>query len=71
MGEEQFTIKLPASLVKRIEKAMAETDKNNIEEYVISLLEEQLPADVSQEESLSEEDEEKIKERLKALGYMD
>ena len=71
MSEELITIKIPASLFKRIEKALAGTDKNTVEEYIISLLEEKVPAEPAREESLSDEDEEKIKERLKALGYMD
>ena len=71
MSEEQITVKIPDSLFKRIEKALAETDKNTVEEYIISLLEKKVPAEPAQEESLSDEDEEKIKERLKALGYMD
>ena len=71
MSEEQIAVKIPVSLFKRIEKALAGTDKNTVEEYIISLLEEKLPAEPAQGESLSDEDEEKIKERLKALGYMD
>ena len=71
MSEEQITVNIPTSLFKRIQKVLAETDKNTVEEYILSLLEEKVPAEPAQEESLSDEDEEKIKERLKALGYMD
>ena len=66
---EEKTITIPASLAERIKKRCEGTEFNNISAYVTHVLEELL-ASMEQKTAYSKEDEEKVKERLKALGYL-
>jgi metal-responsive CopG/Arc/MetJ family transcriptional regulator len=69
MEKEFKTIEIPETLYKKIETKIKETGTESVSDYVVKILEKSLSED--QEETLSKEDEEKVKERLKALGYMD
>lgn len=65
-------IKIPIDLIKKIEERVKETEFESVDEYVTFVLEEVVKDDDEEiEEVFSEEDEEKVKERLKALGYLD
>ena len=67
-GKEGFTeVLIPVSLFKKIEERIRGTEFSSVSDYVTYVLRELL----SEEEVLSEEDEEKIKARLRALGYID
>jgi len=68
MEKELTTISIPTDLYKIIEEKMPESGAASVEEHIVQLLKEKFPmpgADLSQDE------EDKVKERLKALGYMD
>ena len=69
MDNEYTTVEIPTDLYKMIEEKIKKTEESSVAEFITALLKEKLSSD--QSESLSNEDEEKIKERLKALGYMD
>ena len=70
-------IEVKDKIAKKLQKRVDDSDEfKNIEEYVeyilkqvVERLEEESGSD--KEEAYSEEDEEKVKERLKALGYLD
>ncbi|MGQ9672049.1 MAG: CopG family transcriptional regulator [Candidatus Aminicenantales bacterium] len=71
MEKEQTTISIPTSLYQRIEEAIRGTDIASVSDYIVKVLREKLSQEKPAEEVFSKEDEEKIKERLKALGYLD
>jgi metal-responsive CopG/Arc/MetJ family transcriptional regulator len=64
-------VSIPASLYEKIEKMIKGTDAESVSEYVTRILKENLEKKEGTPDSLSKEDEEKVKERLKALGYLD
>lgn len=72
MSKEYGEVKIPKEILREIEERIKETEFGSVEEYVTFVLEEVLREDdEGPEETLSEEDEQKVKERLKALGYLD
>ncbi|MDF2954884.1 CopG family transcriptional regulator [Candidatus Alkanophaga liquidiphilum] len=69
--EEKFkTVSIPASLFKKIEERIKGTEFTSVASYVTYVLREVVEEE-EEEVPFSEEDEEKVKERLKALGYLD
>ena len=71
-GTERKDVPLPAELYDRIEARVKATEFDSVEEYVIFILEEVLrEEDEDEGRAFSKEDEEEVKKRLKALGYMD
>ena len=73
MNEEYGGIRIPKRLIEEIEERIKQTEFESVEEYVTFVLEE-VVRDVEEEEPeevFSEEDETKVKERLRALGYLD
>jgi len=71
MDKEFTAVSIPTSLYKRIEEAIKGTGVASVSDYVARVLREKLSQKEQSEEAFSKEDEEKIKERLKALGYLD
>jgi len=70
--ENEFTdVPIPTSLYKEIEAKIKDTDVASVEDYVVKVLKDSLPKGEKEGEGLSEDEEAKVKERLKALGYMD
>lgn len=67
MSKDKTTLSIPTELYKRIEESVAGSGSDSVLDAVIRVLEEKWPA----AEEFSAEDEEKVKARLKALGYMD
>lgn len=68
-GQERKAVFLSAELYSKIEDRAKEIGFGSVDEYVIFVLEE-----ILQEEgggTLSKEDEEEVKKRLKTLGYLD
>lgn len=70
MKEERKTVSLPAELYTKIEQRVARTEFHSVDEYVNFVLEEVLKEE-EPETTFSKEDEEEVKKRLKALGYLD
>ena len=69
--EEYVKVDIPASLAKKIEEKIEGTSFETISQYITYVLREVLSNMEEEEEELSPEEEEKIKERLRALGYLD
>lgn len=62
----KVTIRIPGDLYKKIEDKIEGTSFSSVEEYIVSALESEFPA----EPVYSKEEEELIKERLRKLGYI-
>ena len=71
MEKESMSVSIPASLYKKIEEVIQGTDVTSVSSYVAKVLREKLSQQEKAGEDFSKEDEEKVKERLKALGYLD
>ena len=70
--EKEFTnVSIPTSLYKKIEEKIKNTEFSSVSSYVTKVLRESLSKEGETQQPLSKEDEEKVKERLKALGYID
>ncbi len=71
MENELTPISIPTTLYKEIETKIKDTDVASVEDYVIKVLKDSLSKSEMEGEGLSKDEEDKVKERLKALGYMD
>ena len=75
MSDKKYTtVSIPKPLAKKIKKRMEGTGFNSISSYVTYVLRQVISSieeEEKQQESFSKEDEEKVKERLRALGYLD
>ena len=72
MDKEVMTVTIPASLHKKIEEFIKGTEHRSVSSYVTKVLRDSLAAaEKPGTESFSKDEEEKVKERLKALGYID
>ncbi len=73
MNKEYGDIKVPKEIIKKIEKRIQGTEFKSVDEYIAFVLEEVVKESEEEEpeEIFSEENEAKVKERLRALGYLD
>lgn len=70
--EKEFTpVLIPTSLYKKIEEKIKGTEFSSVSSYITKVLRENLAKEEENKEVFTAEEEEKIKERLKALGYID
>lgn len=70
--EKEFTdVSIPTSLYKKIEEKIKGSEITSVSSYVAKVLRESLSKEEETQEALTKEDEEKVKKRLKALGYID
>ena len=69
--EEKKAVFLSVDLYKKIEERVKVTEFNSVEEYVTFVLEEVLKDEGEEEKTFSKEEEEEVKKRLRALGYLD
>jgi hypothetical protein len=67
---ETKAVPLPADLYDRIEDRAKSTGFGSVEEYVTFVMQEVLKED-EQQPAFSREEEEEVKKRLKALGYLE
>jgi len=69
------TVSIPKPLYEKIKKRIEGTGFTSVSDYVTYVLREVLASleegEKEKEEPFSREEEEKIKERLRALGYID
>jgi len=70
MAEETVDVEIPKSIAGKIEERMKGTEFKSLSDYVTYVLKE-VVSDGGEEKASSDEDEEKVRERLKALGYLD
>ena len=73
MSDETKQVLIPGKLYDRLSSRVKETEFDNVSNYVTYILEEVLASleEEEREEPVSQEDEEQVKERLRALGYLD
>ena len=70
MAEEKDTnISIPSSLYRQIQKRIEGTGFESVSAYVVYVLREVLSED--ERDGLTQEEEERVKERLRTLGYID
>ena len=71
--EKKFTtISIPTPLAEKIKKRIEGTGFTSLSSYVTYVLREVISGmEEESEEAFSKEDEEKVKDRLRALGYLD
>ena len=69
--EKNVPVEIPESLYKRIAAHVQKTSFHNVSEYIAHAVRERLARDENEAPSAySKEEEDKVKERLKALGYL-
>ena len=73
MNEKKYTtISIPTPLAEKIKKRIEGTGFHSLSSYVTYVLREVISGmDEEEEDAFTKEDEEKVKERLRALGYLD
>ncbi len=70
--EKKFTtVSIPTLLFKKIEDRIKETGFTSVSSYVAYVLREVLVEEEEEGEPFTKEDEERVKDRLRALGYLD
>lgn len=70
--KKHINIQIPTDLAKKIKKRIEGTGFDSISSYVTYVLKEILSeSEEKTEEVFTKEDEEKVKNRLRALGYLD
>jgi len=67
------TVSIPIQLYEKIKKRIEGTGFTSVSDYVTYVLREVLASleEEEKEEVFTKEEEEKVKERLRALGYLD
>lgn len=66
------TVSIPVPLFKKVEERIKGTGFTSVSSYVAYVLREIIAEEEEEkEEPFSEEDKERVKERLRALGYID
>ncbi|MFO8109484.1 MAG: CopG family transcriptional regulator [Thermoplasmata archaeon] len=74
MSEKKYTtVSIPIPLARKIKKRMEGTGFTSTSSYVTYVLRQVISSmeEDEQQQGFSKEDEEKVKERLRALGYLD
>ncbi len=71
MEEEIMTVNIPISLYQEIEQIVSKEGYSSVEEYITFVLRERCAQEKAGKEAFSKEEEEKVEERLRALGYID
>ncbi len=70
--EKKFTtVSIPAPLFKKIAKRIKGTGFTSVSSYVTYVMREIIVEEEDETEPFTKEDEKRVKERLKALGYID
>jgi len=65
------TVSIPTPLFKKVEERIKDTGFTSVSSYVTYVLREIVSEEEEEAEAFSKEDEERVKERLRALGYLD
>ena len=71
MEKDVTNVSIPTSLYKKIEEKIKGSEITSVSSYVAKVLRENLSKEEATQGALTKEDEEKVKKRLKALGYID
>lgn len=65
------TVSIPTALFKKVEERIKGTGFTSVSSYVTYVLREIVAEEEKTEEPFTQEDEERVKARLRALGYID
>jgi len=65
------TVSIPTPLFKKVKERIKDTGFTSVSSYVTYVLREIVSEEEEEAEPFSKEDEERVKERLRALGYLD
>jgi len=69
--EKRRTIEIPETLYDRVNARIKGTEFASVSDYVARVIRERLAVDENEKApAYTKEEEEKVKERLKALGYL-
>jgi Arc/MetJ-type ribon-helix-helix transcriptional regulator len=71
MDKELTNVAIPTTLVKKIEDHIKGTEFRSVASYAAKVLRDSLSKAEPAAEVFTKDEEEKVKERLKALGYID
>jgi len=74
MGEEEkkfTTVSIPTPLFKKVEERIKGTGFTSVSSYVTYVLREVVSEEEEETEPFTKQDEERVKARLRALGYID
>jgi Arc/MetJ-type ribon-helix-helix transcriptional regulator len=74
MSEEEkkfTTVSIPTPLFRKIEDRIKGTGFTSVSSYVTYVLREVISEEEDDDQPFSEEDEQRVKDRLRALGYLD
>ncbi|MEE9398837.1 MAG: hypothetical protein V3V23_01040 [Dehalococcoidales bacterium] len=72
MGEEEkkfTTVSIPIQLFKKVAERIKGTGFTSVSSYVTYVLREVVSEEEEEAEPFTKEDEERVKEKLRALGY--
>ena len=74
-SKKHTTVSIPITLFKKIQERIQETGFSSVSEYVTYVLREIFAEEEKthqkKEQAFSPEDEKRVKDRLRALGYLD
>ena len=65
------TVSIPTPLAEKIKKRIKNTGFNSVSSYVTYVLRQVVSSIEQEEQAFSKKDEEAVKDRLRALGYLD
>ena len=74
MGEDEkkfTTVSIPTPLFKKVQERIKGTGFTSVSSYVTYVLREVVSEEEDEAQPFSKEDEERVKDRLRALGYLD
>jgi Arc/MetJ-type ribon-helix-helix transcriptional regulator len=71
MDKEFTPVTIPTSLYKKIEEFIKGTEYRSVSSYAAKVLRDSLTKTEEKAEVFTKDEEDKVKERLKALGYID
>ncbi|MFH1785860.1 MAG: ribbon-helix-helix domain-containing protein [Candidatus Micrarchaeota archaeon] len=64
------TVSIPVPLHNKLKEQIKDTGFTSVSDYVVFVLRELLTDEKEEKETFNADDEKKIKDRLKALGYL-
>ena len=71
MSQGKETVEISSQILKKIKNRIKDTGFDSASSYIEYVLNEILSDTDDEDEEFTAEDEEKVKERLRALGYLD
>jgi len=72
MDTKDITINLPMDIFGKLEERIKDTEFNSAQEYLLYVIRQLFPEEgvKDSEEELNKEEEEKVRQNLKKLGYL-